>query len=68
MQAVRRAVEADIGGDGAGPQLRIQRRRIGDLVDIAALLRLMQEVGSRGRSSPQLDPDYGLLASQGRRP
>ncbi len=44
MQAVRRAVEADIAGDRAGREGRVQRRLVGALEDEAAGFRLAQEV------------------------
>ena len=43
MQAVGGAVEADIGGDGAGPQRRVQPFGVGALEDEAALGGLVQE-------------------------
>ncbi len=36
MQAVGRAVIADIGGDRAGGEARVERREIGALMDEAA--------------------------------
>jgi hypothetical protein len=48
VQAGRRGVEADVGGDGAVRGRLVQFHGVADLVDIAARLERLQEVGFEG--------------------
>ena len=45
MQRGRGAVEADIGDERPGTRLVVEPRKIGALMDIAALLHHAQEIG-----------------------
>ena len=48
VQARRRRVEADIGGDRAGRTGLVQLHRMGDLMDVAPRLHGLEEVGLEG--------------------
>ena len=50
VQARRGRVEADVGGDDLLLRQRIERRGVGRLVDVAALVEQAEEGGSVGRS------------------
>ena len=57
MQAVRRAVEADIGGDGLRRHEGVETFKVGALVQEAALLNGAQEFGAKRRHcQPVLAP------------
>ncbi len=49
MQTVGGAVVADIGGDTAGAEARVERVEIGALMDKAAFKRGCEKVGARCR-------------------
>jgi len=66
MQTVGGAVVADIGGDGAGDETRVERRQIGALVDEAALLGGSEkggaDFGMAALSTTNLRPALGLMS------
>ena len=45
MQAVGRGIEADVGGDHARPARCVERRGVGLLMDVAALVERAQKIG-----------------------
>ena len=55
MQRGRGAVEADIGGDGAGCGARVERLGLRDLVDEAALGQNVKKIGLIGAHCWALD-------------
>ena len=56
MQAVGGAVEADVGADAPLRGQRIQRRIVGALVDVAALVEHAHEIGGEHRRSTRWLP------------
>ena len=56
MQAVGRAVEADVGVDAPLRGERIQPRVVGALMDVAALRQHAQEIGGEHRRSTRWLP------------